>query len=98
MTQTQTTTTDSVRCRRLDAATGDQCTCRAPWQTADCGAHAPKAAKPVRKAATARKTTGRRETAAQFKARARRSGAKVVMNARQRRAAEDVADQMGHRN
>ena len=98
MTQTQTTTTDSVRCRRIDAATGDQCTHRAPRMTADCGAHAPKRAKAARKTATARKATGRRETEAQFKARARRAGAEIRMNAKQERAAEAVADQMGVRN
>ena len=98
MEATQTQTADSVRCRRIDAATGDQCTCRAPRITGDCGAHAPKRAKAARKATTTRKTAGHRETEAQFRARARRAGAEIRMNAKQEREAEAVADQMGHRN
>ena len=49
MKQEQTHTDTSVRCRRLDATTGDQCIHRSPWQTGDCGQHAPKQAKRSRK-------------------------------------------------
>ena len=60
MEQEKITTDTSVRCRRLDATTGDQCTHRAPWQTGDCGAHAPKATKSARKQTT--RTASRRTT------------------------------------